>query len=199
MAESPSLPSTMTGAFELPPSAVEAAQNNKEVSWRAAPKETDQEAIEKFKKRIAYEIEAALSVKVILKETFTRFKVTDPKLLLASVADSTVIVSTAKDPDKIPSEAFPFLFPADVKNGKTWMSLFLVSKMPIGRLKRFSFGFYEHASKKAWMHESGNFQSANVRKIGFFIRKDPRKTNRNIFATQLSENLSLPKRQHPSE
>jgi hypothetical protein len=150
----------------------------------------DQVDIEKFKKRIACEIEAALSVKVILKETFTRFKVTDPKLLLVSVADPTVIISTAEDLDKIPSDAFPILFPADVKNGKTWMSLFLVSEMPIGRLKRFSFGFHEHASKKAWMQESRNFQSMNVRKIGFFIRKDPRKTNRDIFATQLSENLS---------
>jgi hypothetical protein len=187
MAESPSLPSTTTGAFELPPRAVEAAQNNKEVSWSATPKEIDQEAIEKFKKRITNEIEAALSVKVILKETFTRFKVTDPKLLLVSIADPTMIISTAEDLDKIPSDAFPTLFPADVKNGKTWMSLFLVSEMSIGRLKRLSFWFYECASKKVWMHESGNFQSANVRKIGFFIRKDPRKTNHDIFATQLSE------------
>ena len=172
MADPPNPPSITTGEFELPPSAAEAVQNNKEVSWSATPQEIDQATIEKIKKKITYEITASLSVKVVLTETFTKFKVIDPKLLYTSPMDSSIIIRTADDFGKIKDADFPTLFPAEIKNGKTWLSLFLVSEIPIAKLKRSSFGFYEYASKKIWIQESSSFASSNIKSIGFFIRKD---------------------------
>ena len=60
--------------FELPPIANAPAQNKKEASWSATPGEIDQETIKKLKKRITYEIDAVMAVKVVLKETYRQFK-----------------------------------------------------------------------------------------------------------------------------
>ena len=148
MADPTSAPPATTEAFELPPSADAAAQNNKEVSWSATPGEIDQETIEKLKKTITYEIDATLAVKGVLKETFRQFKATDPHLLFVSSADPSTIIRTVDDFEKIPLDAFPKIFPAAVKNGKTWLSLFLVSEMAVGKLKRTSVGFYHYSAKK---------------------------------------------------
>ncbi len=86
------------------------------------PSEIDQETIEKMKVQITYEIVASMSVKVVLKETFDRFKVTDPKLLFVSSSDPSTIARTSADFDKIPTNIFPKLFPAELTNGKTWMT-----------------------------------------------------------------------------
>ena len=78
MADPTSALSATREAFELPPSADAAAQNNKEVSWSATPSEIDQATIEKLKKPVTYEIDATLAIKGVLKETDRQFKVTDP-------------------------------------------------------------------------------------------------------------------------
>ena len=81
-----------------------------------------------------------------------------------------MIICTVDDFDRIPLRAFPKFFPAAVKNGKTSLSLFLVSEMAVGKLKRTSVGFYHYSAKKVWIQESSSFTSIKVRKIGFFIR-----------------------------
>ena len=169
MAAPTPLPSATMDDFELPPSADAAAQNNKEVSWSATPGEIDQETIEKLKRRITYEIDTTMAVKVVLKETYRQFKTTDPKLLFVSAADPSLILRTADDFDRIPLADFPKFFPAEVKNGKTWLSLFLVSEMAVGKLKRTAVGFYQYSAKKVWIQESSSFTSTNAQKIGFFV------------------------------
>jgi hypothetical protein len=190
MADTTNPPSATMGDFEYPPSAEEAAQNNKAVTFSATPDEIDKETIEKLKKLISYEIDSSMSVKVVLKETYARFKVTDPKVVFVSNQNPSIIIRTSEDFEKIPTNDFPKFFSAEIKNGKTWLSLFLVSESTIGYLKRHSFGFYEYASKKVWIQECSSFTSTNVRRVGFFVRKDPRKVNRDVFAIQISENLA---------
>ena len=68
--------------------------------------------------------------------------------------------------------------------------LFLVSEMSVRKLKRTAVGFYQYSAKKVWIQESSSFTSTNVRKTGFFIRKDPRKANRDLFAKELFVILS---------
>ena len=101
-----------------------------------------------------------------------------------------MLIRTAEDFDRIPLADFPKFFPAEVKNGKTWLSLFLVSEMAVGKLKRTAVGFYQYSAKKVWIQESSSFTWTNVRKISFFIRKDPRKANRDLFAKELFITLS---------
>ena len=107
MADTTSAPSATTEAFELPPTANVAAQNNKEVSWSGTPGKIDQATIEKLKKPVTYEIDAALAIKGVLKETYRQFKATDPNLLFVLSADPSMIICTVEDCDRIPLEAFP--------------------------------------------------------------------------------------------
>jgi hypothetical protein len=189
MASTTNLPPERMGEFELPPTADIVAQRRKEVSWSATPDQIDQETVNKRKQRIQYEIISSMSVKLVLKDTFTMFKTTDPHFLLISPTDTKTIIKTADDFDKIPAKDFPRLFPAEIKNGKTWILLYTVSDMNISCLKRFSFGFYEYVARKVWIQEN-SFLSSDVRNIGFLIRKDPRKVNRDLLADQLYETLA---------
>jgi hypothetical protein len=117
------------------------------------------------------------------------FKTTDTQFLLISPTETTTIIKTADDFDKIPAQDFPQLFPAEIKNSRTWMSLYTVTHMYISHLKQFLFGFYEYATRKVWIQEN-YFLSSDMRNIGFIIRKDPRKVNRDLLADQLYEILS---------
>ena len=65
MADTTPPASTTMEDFALPPSADAAAQNNKEVSWSTTPGEINQETIEKLKKRITYEIDTTMAIKVV--------------------------------------------------------------------------------------------------------------------------------------
>jgi hypothetical protein len=40
------------------------------------------------------------------------------------------------------------LFPGEIINGKTWVRLFVVSTMNIGRLKKSFYGYYAYANRK---------------------------------------------------
>ena len=100
-----------------------------------------------------------MAVKVVLKETYRQFKATDPNLLFVSSSDPSMIIRTTDDFDRIPLEAFPKFFPAAVKNGKTWLTLFLVSEMAVGKLKCTPVGFYQYLSKQVWIRESSSFTS----------------------------------------
>jgi hypothetical protein len=189
MAMTTNHPAEATGEFETPPTDAALVQQRKEVSWSATPKENAQETIEKRKNPIKYTVIATLSVKVVLKDTLTMFKKTDPGFLLVSKEDSTVTLQTAADVDKIPNDQFPKLFPAEILNGKVFMSMYSVSIMGIHRLKRATFGFYEYASRKLWINEDP-FLSNDIRNIGFLIRKDPRKLSRDLLTATLYERLS---------
>ena len=118
MVDTTSAPSATTEAFELPPSADVAAQNNKEVSWSATPGEIDQATIEKLKKPVTYEIDATLAIKGILQESYRQFKATDPHLLFVSSANPSMIIRTVDDFDRIPLEAFPKFSPPGSKTAK---------------------------------------------------------------------------------
>jgi hypothetical protein len=181
-------PSATTGELELPPTDAMTAQSHKEVTWSATPEENAKETVEKRKNLIKYEISSTLSVKKVLKETFTMFKETDPGLLLVSKTDATVLIKTPADFDKIPTEKSPTLFPADIAGGKTYISIFIVSSMPIHRLKRATFGFYKYAARKVWIREDV-FLTSDVRNIGFLIRKDPRKVSRDLLVKSLYATL----------
>jgi hypothetical protein len=189
MVSTTNLPPDLMGEFELPPTADIVAQRRKEVLWSATPEQIDQETVNKRKQRIQYEIISSMSVKLVLKDTFTMFKSTNPQFLLISPTETTpIIIKTADDFDKISAQDFPRLFPAEIKNGKTWISLYAVTDMNNSRLKRFSFGFYEYAARKVWIQEN-SFLSSDVCNIGFLIRKDPRKVNRDLLADQLYKTL----------
>jgi hypothetical protein len=92
MASSKDPPPWTMGEVELPPTAAVAAQSNVEVAWSATPEEIDHEMIEKLKKRITYEIASAMTITLVMKETFNVFKVTDPKLIFVSLKGPTVII-----------------------------------------------------------------------------------------------------------
>jgi hypothetical protein len=190
MADNISPPSITTADLELPRTVDAAIRNNKEVSWSATPKEIDRELIENFKKEITYEIHMSESVKAVLKATFTRFKTTDEKLLLVSIKDPSVVIKSAEDFYKISDAAFPKVFPAEVKNRKTWLSLHLVSSMEIHLLKRHSFGFYAYAARKVWIHAGNKSRSTNQGHIGWIMRKDPQYVNRDRFNLETVERLS---------
>jgi hypothetical protein len=189
MVSTTNLPPDPMGEFELPPTAGIVAQRWKEASWSATPEQIDKETVKKRKQRIQYEIISSMSVKLVLKDTFTMFKTTDPQFLLISPTETSTIIKTADDFDKIPAQDFLRLFPAEIKNSKTWMSLYAVTHMNISCLKQFSFGFYEYAARKVWI-QVNYFVSSDMRNIGFIIRKDPRKVNQDLLADQLYEILS---------
>ena len=67
-----------------------------------------------------------------------------------------MLIRTAEDFDRIPLADFPKFFPAEVKNGKTWLSLFLVSEMAVGKLKSSAVGFYHYSAKKVCIQESSS-------------------------------------------
>jgi hypothetical protein len=189
MAMTTNPPAETTGELELPPSDAVLAQNHKGVSWSTTPKENAQQTIEKRKIPVKYIFLSKLSVKTVLKDTLNMFQKTDPEFLLVSRIDRTVILQTASDVDKFSSDDFPKLFPASVLNGKTFMSMFSVSVMPINRLKRATYGFYAYAGRRIWINED-IFLSNDIRNIGFIIRKDPRKISRDLLKTHLFDELS---------
>jgi hypothetical protein len=173
----------------MPPTDDMVEASRKAVSWSATPDEKEQQTIEKRKYPIKYEISASLSVQVVLRETFVRFKTTDPEFLLVSKENAKFIIKTAADFDKIPKGQFKEWFPAEISNGKTFLALYAVSTMPINRLKRNSFGFYEYASRKIYISDNP-FLTPNIRKIGFLIRKDPDKVNRDLFGASMHAQLA---------
>jgi hypothetical protein len=131
----------MTGGFEMPPTDNMVEASRKAVSWSATPDKKEQQTIEKQKYPIKYQISASLSVQVVLKERFIRFKTTYLELLLVSKENAKFIIKTTANFETIPKGQFKAWFPAEISNGKTFLSLYAVSTMPINRLKRNAFGF----------------------------------------------------------
>jgi hypothetical protein len=153
MAPNESLPSDMTGEFELSHNDAGTTQNRKEVSWSATPKENEQETAEKRKMPIKYQLSNHLRVKTVLKETHTMFEATDKSFLLVSKEDSSVIIKTASDIDTFSASELEKLFPAELINNATIIKLYTVSSMPINRLKRSSYGYYKYAAQHIWIVE----------------------------------------------
>jgi hypothetical protein len=186
MASAENTPPEATEGFELPSNDNSDNPNRKGVSWSATPKENEQETIEKRKMPIQYQIEGHLSIKTVLKETHTMFLATDPSFLLVSKEDSTVIIKTAADIDKISTPDMKKFFPARLVNGRAMLKMYIVSTMGISRLKRSSYGYYNYASRNIWIMEDP-FESEDVRNFGFIIRKDPRRVSRDTFTAALKE------------
>jgi hypothetical protein len=189
MAQSKNLLSEMTGEFELPQAGDGTNPNRKEVSWSATPKENEQEMVEIRKMPIEYKLANHLSAKTVMKETHTMFKATDKDFLLVSKEDSTDIIKTAADIDRLLSEEKKKYFPVDLVRSSTVIKMFVVATMPISRLKRATFGYYKYAAKSIWIVEDP-FQSSDVHNIGFIIQKDPNEISRDLFAQQLYERLT---------
>jgi hypothetical protein len=189
MAQSENLPPETVGAFELPITGDEANLQRKEVSWSATPKEKEQNTVEIRKMPIEYKLANHLSVKTVMKETHKMFQATDKDFLLVSKEDSTVIIKTASDIDKLTSEDMKKYFPAELIRSSVIIKMYVVATMPISRLKRATFGYYKYAAKSIWIVEDP-FQSSDVRNIGFIIRKDPNKISRDLFANLLYERLT---------
>jgi hypothetical protein len=149
MANNANSPAAATEAFELPPTAAVLNQNRKDskgVSWSATPRENDAATIEQRKMPVKYELQPNLSIKTVLKDTHTRFKDTDKAFLMISKFDSTIVIKTAEEFDKISPKDMEKLFPGEIINGKTWVRLFVVSTMNISRLKKSSYGYYAYAN-----------------------------------------------------
>jgi hypothetical protein len=189
MATTKTAPAETTGALELPSTDAVLAQSRTEVSWSPTPKENAQETIQKRKIPIQYIFLSSLSITKVMKETLLMLQKTGPGFMLVSRIDSTVTLHTIADFDKIPIDEFPKCFPAKVSGGKTFLPLFSVSMMPINRLKRSTFGFYEYAARKIWINEDV-FLSNDIRNIGFLIRKDPKKVSCDLLTISLSAVLS---------
>lgn len=98
------------------------------------------------------------------------------------------VIRTVVDFDKIPTGQFKTWFPAEISNGKTFISLYTVSTMPINCLKRNSFSFYEYALRKKYITDNP-FLTPNIRKIGFLIRKDLDKVHRDLFGVAMYDKL----------
>jgi hypothetical protein len=189
MAMTKNPPAETTEELELPPTDAVLAQNHKGVSWSTTPKENAKQTIKKRKIPVKYIFLSKLSVKTVLEETLNMFQKTDPEFLLVSRINSTVTLKTAADVNKISTDDFPKLFPASVLNGKPFMSMFSVSVMPINKLKRATYGFYEYAGRRIWINEDV-FLTNDIRNIGFLIRKDPRKISRDLLRNHLLDELS---------
>jgi hypothetical protein len=69
------------------------------------------------------------------------------------------------------------------------LNLFVVTNRSIHRLKKNSFGFYEHASKCICVSDNP-FQSNDVRNTGFFLRKSAAKIDKAHFTPQVIQRLS---------
>jgi hypothetical protein len=125
MAKNVNPPAAATEAFELPPTAAVLNQNRKDskgVSWSATPRENDAATIEQCKMPVKYElVEPNLSIKTVLKGTHTRFKDKDKAFLMISKFDSTIVIKTAEEFDKISSRDMEKLFPGEIIYGKTWV------------------------------------------------------------------------------
>jgi hypothetical protein len=161
MAPPVTLPLDTTGDFELPPEADEADMNAKGVTWSATPKENERETIEKRKIPVRYPISPHLSVKNVLKETHARFQKTDPTFLMISKEDSSVVIRSAAAFHEYTAEELKKYFPASLIKRNTSLNLFVVTDRSIHRLKKDSFGFYEHASKHIYVSDNP-FQSNDV-------------------------------------
>jgi hypothetical protein len=189
MAPPVALPLDTTGDFEVPPEADEADANAKEVTWSATPKENKRETIEKRKTPVCYQISPHLSVKNVLKETHAMFKKTDPTFLMISKEDSSVVIRNAADLDKYPADELKKYFPASLIKRNTSLNLFVITDRSIHRLKKDSFGFYEHASKHICVSDNP-FQSDDVQNIGFFLHKSGAKIDKAYFTRQVIQRLS---------
>jgi hypothetical protein len=177
------------GDLEPPEKANAAIDTTKEVTWSATPTEKEQEFIENCKVPARYNLSTHLSVKQVLKETFRRFKITDPTFLIVSKVDPESIFRKTEDFDKLTPNDVKRLFPAELIRLNTHFQLFMVSDRSIHRLKRDSFGYYEYARRHIWITEHP-FKSADVRNIGFLLRRSADKTDRKKFAELMTSRLN---------
>jgi hypothetical protein len=187
MALDSNTPSAKTGAFAPPPTAAELNQNRKEVSWSATPKESDQETIEKRKMPITYAFIVNLSLITVFKKTLSMLKAKDPTFILISKEDSTVTIRNAADADKISEAELQKYFPASIADNKVDCKLFAIASMSMHLLKKNTFGFYKWAGRKVWIFDS---HATDLRNIGFIIYRDPKKVNRDIYSTELADELN---------
>jgi hypothetical protein len=103
------------GDLEPPEKANAAIDITKEVTWSATPTEKEQEFIENCKVPARYKLSPHVSVKqAVLKETFKRFKITDPTFLIVFKIDPESIFRKAEDFDKLTPNDLKRLFPADL-------------------------------------------------------------------------------------
>jgi hypothetical protein len=177
-------PSATMGEFELPPSAAIATQNRKEVTWTGT---TNEKAVKTTEIRlfpVKYQIALHLSVSTVLKTTMKMFLASDPAFHLVSRANINVIIKTVAELDHLSDQKLQELFPAKMINGKATLWLFAASSMTINRLKKASYGFYDYASPYIWVSDNV-FESTDICKFGFMLRKETQRVDRNNFTSEL--------------
>jgi hypothetical protein len=177
-------PSATMGEFELPPSAAMATQNRKEVTWTGT---TNEKAVKTTEIRlfpVKYQIEAHLSVSTVLKTTMNMFLASDPAFHLVSRSNANAIIKNVAELDQLSHQKLKSLFPAKMINGKATLQLVTALSMTITRLKKASYGFYDYASSHIWVSDDV-FESTDIRKFGFMLRKDTQRVDRNNFTSKL--------------
>ncbi len=190
MAAAPNPPSETTGDFEPPPSAAVAIQNRKAVTWNPSLKQREGKTAEIRLFPIRLQVTAHLSVVKVIKEIFTRFIATDPSFYIVSRTDPNVIIRTADEFGALSNEKIRELFPGIVTRGQTTLRFSMAASMDISRLKKSSYGYYNYANKHIWISDD-LFQSNDIRNIGFIIRKDVNRTDRQIFKNELMGALKI--------
>jgi hypothetical protein len=188
MATAPTLPVDTTGAFELPPSAATATQNRKEVTWTSGTVENSAKTVELRLFPVKYQITAHLIMIEVLKTTLKMFLATDPTVYIVSRVNEEVIIKTALYFATYTSAQLRKCFPGKIINGSTNLRMMMASSMSINRLKKSSYGYYEYASPHIWLSDD-LFESNNIRNIGFIIRKDINRVDRQLFNKELSDKL----------
>jgi hypothetical protein len=188
MTTAPNPPSAKMGEFELPPSAAVATQNRKEVTWTGTTNEKGVKTIEIRLFPVKYQIAAHLSVSTVLKTTMKMFLASDPAFHMVSRANANTIIKTVAELDHLSTQKLQELFPAKMINGKATLRLFAASSMTINRLKKASYGFYDYASPHIWVTDDV-FESTDIRKFGFMLRKDTQRVDRNNFTSELQRKL----------
>jgi hypothetical protein len=113
------------------------------------------------------------------------FKKSDPDFTIVSFIDPTVVIKSASDYDKHAAN-FKTVFPAEIMRAKAFLGMYTASTMPIDRLKKGYYGFYEYAHKKIWI-QTWLLKTFHVKSIGFLIRKDVINLNRDLYCKQLQE------------
>jgi hypothetical protein len=173
----------------MPPSAAVATDHRNKVTWTSKTKENAAPTVEIRTFPVKYEASSNLSIVNVLKTTLTMFAKTDPVVSITSRVDESCKFKKAADFDALSAARLSQLFPGEIIFGRTHVRLFMTSIMPIDSLKRATFGYYAYAQPNIWISED-RFGSTDIRNIGFMMRKDIMRVDRDLYTTLLSEQLS---------
>jgi hypothetical protein len=138
---------------------------------------------------VKLQVTSHLSIITVIKECLTRFLATDPTVYIVSHINANIIIRTTDELNSYSAVQIWELFPRKIINKQTNLRFFMAASMTISRLKNSSSGYYEYTSKHIWLSDDV-FKSHDIRNIGFIIRKDINRVDRELVKSELFSKLT---------